>query len=98
MNPKDVQATAGPWFVKFGSGAYRILPSPDATRSIASVPLTTAPGQPLNPADAYHARLIAAAPELLAACKQAEQWLESWASAEPYLSIISNAILRATEK
>lgn len=40
--------------------------------------------------------LIAAAPDLLDACKQAEQWLESWASAEPYLATIRAAIAKAT--
>ena len=43
-----------------------------------------------------NARLIAAAPDLLEACLSAENWLESWASAEPYLSIIRAAIKKAT--
>ena len=43
-----------------------------------------------------NARLIAAAPELLAALKRAEEWLEGWASAEPYLLDIRTAIARAT--
>jgi len=43
-----------------------------------------------------HARLIAAAPELLEACKSAEMWLEGWASAEPYISKIRAAIDKAT--
>lgn len=44
---------------------------------------------------AANARLIAAAPDLLEACKQAEAWLSGWASAEPYLSIIRAAIAKA---
>lgn len=43
-----------------------------------------------------NARLIAAAPTLLAACRRAEQWLEGWASAEPYLSEFRAAIAEAT--
>lgn len=40
-------------------------------------------------------RLIAAAPQLLEACRQAEQWLEGWASAEPQLKVIRDAIAAA---
>jgi hypothetical protein len=41
------------------------------------------------------ARLIAAAPELLDACKHAASWLEGWASAEPHLSRLLTAIAKA---
>lgn len=44
------------------------------------------------------ARLIAAAPSLLAACKDAAEWLSGWASAEPYLSRIEAAIDEAEAK
>lgn len=47
-------------------------------------------------AQAANARLIAAAPDLLDALKQAERWLEGWESAEPYLSTIRSAIAKAT--
>lgn len=43
-----------------------------------------------------NARLIAAAPELLAACEKAVQWLDGWASAEPYVSELRAAIAKAT--
>lgn len=49
----------------------------------------------MAPADAY---LIAAAPDLLEACRKAEEWLEGWASAEPYLSVIRAAIAKATKE
>lgn len=39
--------------------------------------------------------LSMAAPELLEACKQAEEWLKGWASAEPQLRIIRAAIAKA---
>lgn len=41
------------------------------------------------------ARLTDAAPHLLAACKRAAQWLDGWASAEPYLSELEEAICKA---
>jgi hypothetical protein len=37
-------------------------------------------------------RLMKAAPKLLEACRQAEQWLQGWASAEPYISVLRAAI------
>lgn len=40
-------------------------------------------------------RLIAAAPDLLAACLAAKEWLDGWASAEPQLRVIENAIAKA---
>jgi hypothetical protein len=43
-----------------------------------------------------NARLIAAAPDLLDACRAAEEWLNSWASAEPYIATIRAAIAKAT--
>ena len=43
-----------------------------------------------------NARLIAAAPELLEACKKAEGWLSGWASAEPYIDVLRAAIAKAT--
>ena len=46
-------------------------------------------------ADPSDPRLIAAAPDLLAACEAAEEWLSGWASAEPYISIIRDAIAKA---
>lgn len=42
------------------------------------------------------ARLIAAAPELLAACRAAEEWLSGWGSADPYLITIRAAIAKTT--
>ena len=41
------------------------------------------------------AKLIAAAPDLLEACKAAEQWLSGWASAEPYINILRAALVKA---
>ena len=43
-----------------------------------------------------NALAFAAAPDLLEACRAAEEWLEGWASAEPYLSVIKAAIAKAT--
>lgn len=43
-----------------------------------------------------NARLIAAAPELLHACEQAVEWLEGWASADPYIGVLRAAIAKAT--
>lgn len=43
-----------------------------------------------------NARLIAAAPELLAALNIARGWLEGWASAEHQLELIDAAIEKAT--
>jgi hypothetical protein len=43
-----------------------------------------------------NARLIAAAPELLAACEKAVEWLDGWASAEPYIDTLLAAIEKAT--
>jgi len=42
-----------------------------------------------------NARLIAAAPDLLAACLAAKEWLDGWASAEPQLRVIGSAIAKA---
>ncbi|MCB1462087.1 MAG: hypothetical protein KDJ90_06605 [Nitratireductor sp.] len=42
-----------------------------------------------------NAQLIAAAPELLDALKQAKGWLENWASAEPQIAVIDAAISKA---
>lgn len=39
--------------------------------------------------------LWSAAPDLLEACKAAEKWLDGWASAEPYLTVIREAIAKA---
>ncbi len=46
--------------------------------------------------DEDDARLIAAAPELLEACRKAEEWLGGWASADPYIVVIRAAIAKAT--
>lgn len=43
-----------------------------------------------------NARLIAAAPELLEACIKAREWLEGWASADPYIGVLDAAIAKAT--
>lgn len=43
------------------------------------------------------AKLIAAAPELLDACKGAEEWLAGWASASPYIDILRAALGKATK-
>lgn len=42
-----------------------------------------------------HARLIAAAPEMLDALRQAREWLEGWASATHQLEVINAAIASA---
>lgn len=42
-----------------------------------------------------NARLIAASPKLLEACKSAEEWLSGWASASPYIEVIRAAIQQA---
>lgn len=42
------------------------------------------------------ARLIAAAPELLEACIKAREWLDGWASADPYIGVLETAIAKAT--
>lgn len=42
-----------------------------------------------------NAKLIAAAPELLDALKQAKAWLEGWGSAENELAIINAALAKA---
>lgn len=43
-----------------------------------------------------NARLIAAAPEMLDALEQAQEWLSKWGSAEPQLAVIEAAIAKAT--
>ncbi len=43
------------------------------------------------------ARLIVAAPELLQACEKAVEWMEGWASADPYIDVLRAAIALATE-
>ena len=45
--------------------------------------------------DRATARMIAAAPDMLAALKGAEEWLSGWASAEPYIDVIRAAIAKA---
>jgi hypothetical protein len=45
-----------------------------------------------TPEDAH---LAAAAPDMLAALKAAEEWLAGWASAEPYTDTIRAAIAKA---
>ena len=45
-----------------------------------------------------NARLVAAAPNMLAALKQAAKWLRGWSTAEPYLSEIEAAISEAEAK
>ena len=47
-------------------------------------------------ADARAALDAAAAPELLAACQSAAQWLQGWASADRELSVLRAAIEKAT--
>lgn len=42
-----------------------------------------------------NARLIAASPKLLEACKAAEEWLSGWVSASPYIEVIRAAIQEA---
>lgn len=42
-----------------------------------------------------NARLMAASPKLLEACKAAEEWLSGWASASPYIEVIRAAIQEA---
>jgi len=44
------------------------------------------------------AQLIAAAPEMLEALKSAEKWLDGWASADPYVGLIREAIAKAEGK
>jgi hypothetical protein len=41
------------------------------------------------------AHLIAAAPDMLKALKSAEKWLDGWASADPYVDVIREAIAKA---
>jgi len=55
-----------------------------------------AAGVGLDDEDRANAYLIAAAPELLEACRKAEEWLSGWASADPYIDVIRAAIARAT--
>lgn len=43
-----------------------------------------------------NASLIAAAPELLEACKSALDWLQGWESAEPFSATLRAAIAKAT--
>ncbi|MBN7763532.1 hypothetical protein JYP52_20540 [Nitratireductor aquibiodomus] len=43
-----------------------------------------------------NARLIAAAPDMLEALKQARGWLQGWASAEREIAIIDAALSKAT--
>lgn len=49
-----------------------------------------------TPRQAYErARLIAAAPDLLAACEGAVEWLSGWASASPYIEQLQAALQKA---
>lgn len=48
-----------------------------------------------NEAIERYERIRSAAPDLLHACEQAREWLESWASAEPYISVLDAAIAKA---
>ena len=69
--------TPGPWHVKFLAGAYRITPLVDSGRSIATVPLSTAPGRALNQSDAANAELIASAPALAADLATAREQIKT---------------------
>ena len=44
---------------------------------------------------AANAQLMSAAPDLLTACRLAREWLDGWASAEPYRTILDEAIAKA---
>ena len=87
--------TPGPWEVgrAIGPGGdYRQI-NAESWLELARV-VYRVEGDPSAEAEA-NARLIAAAPDLLTACKAAEEWLSGWASAEPYLATIRAAILKA---
>lgn len=62
----------------------------------ASIEVATVSGPQSSQFRAANARLIAAAPDLYAACLAAKQWLSGWASAEPYLAEIDAALSKAT--
>jgi hypothetical protein len=83
--------TQGPWVATAQASAnfYTIL---TGNKWLASVQFN---GELMEAKQEANARLIAAAPELLEACKKAEEWLEDWASAEPYMSVIRAAIAKA---
>lgn len=52
----------------------------------------------IGPLDKATAHRIAACNEMERALEQAEEWLEGWASAEPYLSEIRAALTKAQPK
>lgn len=88
--------TQGEWYVEESPNGSvivwaRVSGNPDEDKYVIAVATVGPLAQRL--ADA---RLIAAAPDLLEACKAAEEWLSGWASAEPYLTTIRAALSRAT--
>ncbi len=54
-------------------------------------------GNITGPEALEHARLIAAAPDLLHALQRAREWLGGWASAEQQIAIVDAAIAKATQ-
>ena len=98
MNTKH---TPGEWrasAMEMDPGAWRLLNRGkiDIVRRGQDVIAAVWCGDDKDGEEAANARLIAAAPELLEALQQAEEWLTGWASAEPYLSVIRAAIAKAT--
>jgi hypothetical protein len=84
--------TAGRWTYETGpalEGRYHTVEAEDGTM-VCECYEGTEDEQEAN------ARLCAATPELLAACEAAKEWLEGWASAEPYIQKLEAAIARAT--
>lgn len=103
MADTEVKHTPGPWFIEdpFGDYLSVAIGGPEAYdwRFVAHVHTDLEKGPKVRPIGKTqmeaNAHLIAAAPDMLAALKGAEEWLKGFASAEPYLGVIQEAIAKA---
>lgn len=85
--------TPGPWKLEHGTYVHRGRWVVTAEGMPTSSPVVSISNH--DDAAEYDGYLIAAAPEMLVALKEAETWLSGWASAEPQLSTIRAAISKA---
>lgn len=80
--------TPGPWTSEAGSNTGRRIIAPNAPKTRRVVAACGGKDREAN------ARLIAAAPDMYEALKQAREWLSGWASADLQLAIIDAALAK----
>lgn len=85
--------TPKPWVIKFRNdhSAYISMGNPSSEHKQFDIELDNR-----YPPDVADAHLIASAPDLLEACREARVWLLGWASAERQLAVLDAAIAKAT--